>query len=224
MKLVFQGQKKGDYHAEMNSETFIEWFVRLCQALSGPSTIVMDNASYHNKRTQDSIAPTSATRKDDMIQWLSAKNVMFDSTVTKPELYEIIKQHKPKPIYCTDVIANQWGHDVLRTPVRQCELNPIELVWAKVKTCVASKNSTFKLKDVKKLVNESLDGVLPEEWQKCVEHVKTIEDEYRRTMHIMEDIDPVIINLDDSFSDNEDPVEEPVEYVEIESEEESETV
>ena len=37
-------------------------------------------------------------------------------------------------------------------------------------------------------------------------------------------IDPVIINLDDSYSYNEEPVEEPVEYVEIESEEESQTI
>ena len=40
-------------------------------------------------------------------------------------------------------------------------------------------------------------------------------------MHIIHHIDPVIINLDDSFSCNEYPVEESVEYVQIESEEES---
>ena len=34
-------------------------------------------------------------------------------------------------------------------------------------------------------------------------------------------IDPVIINLDDSYSYNEEPVKEPVEYVKIENEEES---
>ena len=37
----------------------------------------------------------------------------------------------------------------------------------------------------------------------------------------MDRIDPVFINLDDSYSYNEEPVEEPVEYVQIESEEES---
>ena len=34
-------------------------------------------------------------------------------------------------------------------------------------------------------------------------------------------IDPVIINLDDKYSHNKEPVEEPVEYIEIECEEES---
>ena len=205
MKLVFLGQKKGDYHDEMNSQRFLEWFEELCHALPGPSTIVMDNASYHNKRTDDSIAPTSSTRKVDMMKWLTEKNIAFDVTFTKPELYEIIKRHKPKPVYQTDVMANTWGHEVLRTPVRQCELNPIELIWAKVKTCVASRNATFKLSDVKVLVHESLDNVQPEDWKKCVEHVIKIEEKYRISMNIMEEIDPVIIRLgDDSDSDVSD--------------------
>jgi hypothetical protein len=40
---------------------------------------------------------------------------------------------------------------VLRTPVRHCELNPIELIWAQVKGFVAKNNTTFRLKDVKEL-------------------------------------------------------------------------
>ena len=43
-------------------------------------------------------------------------------------------------------------------------------------------------------------------------------------MHIMDNIDPVIIDLDDSNSNNEEPVEGPVKYVEIECEEESKTI
>jgi hypothetical protein len=43
------------------------------------------------------------------------------------------------------------GHEVLRTPVRHCELNPIELIWAQVKGFEAKHNTTFRLKDVKEL-------------------------------------------------------------------------
>jgi transposase len=41
--------------------------------------------------------------------------------------------------------------DLLRTPVRHCELNPIELIWAQVKGFVAKNNITFRLKDVTKI-------------------------------------------------------------------------
>ena len=45
-----------------------------------------------------------------------------------------IKQKKTPVIYKTDKVDNLHGHEVLRTPVRQCELNPIELIlvsWLK---------------------------------------------------------------------------------------------
>ena len=71
---------KADYHYEMNSQRFLEWFEELCHALPGPSNIVIDNASYHNKRTDESIAPTSSTREVDMMKWLSEKNIASDVT------------------------------------------------------------------------------------------------------------------------------------------------
>ena len=60
-----------------------------------------------------------------------------------------IEQKKTPVVYKTDKIANLHGHEVLRTLVRHCELNPIELIWAQVKDFVAKNNTTFRLKDVK---------------------------------------------------------------------------
>jgi hypothetical protein len=61
------------------------------------------------------------------------------------------KQKKTPVVYKTDKIANLHGHEVLRTLVRHCELNPIELIWAQVKGFLAKNNTTFRLKDVKEL-------------------------------------------------------------------------
>ena len=47
--------------------------------------------------------------------------------------------------YKTDTIANLHGHEVLRTTVRHCELNPIELIWTQVKGFVAKNPTTFRL-------------------------------------------------------------------------------
>jgi hypothetical protein len=46
-----------------------------------------------------------------------------------------------------NLIANLHGHEVLRSPVCHCELNPIELIWAQVNGFVAENNITFRLKD-----------------------------------------------------------------------------
>ncbi|XP_011554813.3 uncharacterized protein LOC105386028 [Plutella xylostella] len=45
--LVFESKKDGDYHKEMNSDTFENWFKGMIEKLPENSVIVMDNASYH---------------------------------------------------------------------------------------------------------------------------------------------------------------------------------
>ena len=57
--LVFLVKSKdGDYHQEMNSVVFLEWFEnQLMPALKNPSLVVLDNASYHNVKTEDTVCP-----------------------------------------------------------------------------------------------------------------------------------------------------------------------
>jgi hypothetical protein len=56
--LVFLAKSKDDdHHQEMNSVVFLEWFEsQLMPALKNPSLIVLDNASYHNVKTEDTKA------------------------------------------------------------------------------------------------------------------------------------------------------------------------
>ena len=74
---------------------------------------------------------------------LFSKTILHNTTflflLLIPKKYYIkkIKQKKTPVVYKTDTIDNLHGHEVLRTPVRHCELNPIELIWAQVKGFVA---------------------------------------------------------------------------------------
>ena len=132
-----------------------------------------------------------------MQAWLRSRDIEFSPLMTKVELYEIIKRNRPPIRYQIDEIAEENGHFVLRTPVRHCELNPIELIWTQIKQYVAYHNNTFNLKDVKKLVNEAFDTITASNWSKCVKHTMEIENK----MWLFEgfqDIDPVIINLNTS--------------------------
>ena len=54
------------------------------------------------------------------------------------------------------------------------------------------------MKDVQKLVEESMESITSNDWARCVDHVIGIEKHYKKSMHIMEHIEPVIINLDES--------------------------
>ena len=68
----------------------------------------------------------------------------------------------------------------MRIPVGYSELNAIELIWAKVKTEIAKKNTTFKIKDVQQLVNEALENVPPDYWKKVIAHTIKVEGSFRK--------------------------------------------
>jgi hypothetical protein len=107
----------GDYHQEMNSVVFLGWFEnQLMPALKNPSLVVLDNATYHNVKTEDTVCTNFSQKKAVLQNYLTQHSIPFSATDTKKVLYEKIKQKKTPVVY-TDKIANLHGHEVLRTPV-----------------------------------------------------------------------------------------------------------
>ena len=66
----------------------------------------------------------------------------------------------------------------MRLPLYHPQLNQIEFVWAEVKRLVALKNTTFKIKDIENSTRAVISSITKEFWNKCEDHVKTIEDNY----------------------------------------------
>ena len=89
-------------------------------ALKSPSVIVLDNAS----KPGETVVPNFNKRKAVLQDYLSKHNIPFQPIETKKQLYEKIKFKKPLSVFKTDKISNLHGHEVLRTPVRHCELKP----------------------------------------------------------------------------------------------------
>lgn len=106
------------------------------------------------------------------------KNVSFDNTYLKPELLQLVRQTKKTKIYQIDKIIAERGHTSLRFPPYHSHLNPIELVWAKVKGHVAALNTTFKMCDAKVLTHEALSKIDIEYWKKCEDHVIREAEQY----------------------------------------------
>lgn len=109
--LTFMAKSKsGDYHDEMNGDNFKKWFTnQLLPNMPANSILAIDNAPYHSMQSEK--APTTATKKGDMITWLQNKNIPFTQDMLKAELYEIIKRHKPREKKSEiDRIAQEYGH------------------------------------------------------------------------------------------------------------------
>jgi hypothetical protein len=79
--LVFLAKAKdGDYHQEMNGPTFLSWFEnQLIPALKSPSVIVLDKASYHNSKTEETVVPNFNQRKAILQDYLSKHKHSFSA-------------------------------------------------------------------------------------------------------------------------------------------------
>lgn len=76
-----------------------------------------------------------------------------------------------------DELAKENNKIVLRLLPCRCELNPIELAWSSVKHHVKMNNTTYKLPDLKILLNESVEQVTLKMWKNFISHVIKEEDE-----------------------------------------------
>ncbi|XP_074027309.1 uncharacterized protein [Leptinotarsa decemlineata] len=62
----FESKKTGDYHEEMNSGSFEQWFSKVLPHLEDNAVIVMDNAPYHLRRLQNFPSPASTPLRVNM--------------------------------------------------------------------------------------------------------------------------------------------------------------
>lgn len=207
-KMVFQSNIGNtiDYHNEMNSKFFKQWFIQLLHNLEEPSIIVMDNAPYHSALKGD--YPKSNWRKANIQEWLTEKNIKFNPLATLPELRQKVRNLIPQKKKELDEIALKKGHQVIRLPPYHYQYNPIELIWTQVKNKVAKTNNSFKMVEIERLTNEALDTVTINDWKKSVRHAEDIqnEDNKKEIMRdrILEPIVSTILSDDSDWSDNEE--------------------
>ncbi|KAF0301818.1 hypothetical protein FJT64_025953 [Amphibalanus amphitrite] len=184
----------------MNSEVFETWFRKLLKSIPENCCVVMDNASYHSRVACKT--PSSSWRKAHIQEWLAQNGIAFDPNLRKPELLELVRPLRKKKLFFLDRLAAEEGHQVVRLPAYHCDLNPIELVWSQLKGFVRSRNTTGRVDDIERLLQEGIQAVTAEDWAKCCRHVIVLEKKYWENDGIMEEIEPVVVSLrSDSSSD-----------------------
>lgn len=202
---VFEAKKEsGDYHSEMDAHNYEKWYEKIVEKIPHGAVIVMDNAPYHSRQTE--LVPNMSWRKEAIQTWLRNKSIRFENNEIKAQLLAKIQKEKYKKYYI-DEISKSKGITVLRLPPYHCELNPIELIWAQVKSYVGRNNKYFKMTDVKNLLTESLARIGKEQWGKCVAHVIKVEGEMKKLDGLIDNTtdritEPFVINVDDTDSES----------------------
>lgn len=202
--LIFEANRTSDYHDEMTGTVFNEWFRSILPELDANSVVVLDNASYHSLKVEK--IPNSNTKKDDIKAWLNDKKIPYQSSCLKKDLLQKVSEASHfYDDYVVDALARDSGRTVVRLPPYHCELNPIELVWANMKSYVARHNREFKMTATKQLLIDAIANITPEFWNKCVNHViEKVEPTMMHSDNITErTVAPMIIHLDEE-SDSDD--------------------
>ena len=180
--LVFQAKTcTGDYHGQMNHDNFSKWFKnQLIPNIPKNSLIIMDNAKYHNVLADDTF-PTTSSRKHELITWLTNNHpdneLLKKSNVLKSELYELCKKLAPPPIFFLDNVAEENGHNILRTPQYHCELQPIEGCWAVAKN-YCRRHCDFSMAGLRENLKVGFTKVTKTTCRKLIKEVLQKEDQY----------------------------------------------
>lgn len=199
--LVFKsGNKTGDYHGEMNADNFEKWLKNdLLPKLEEPSMIVLDNASYHSRQVNK--APTTSSRKDEMISWLNENNVQVSLQATKAELLNLIKTLAGNKTFAVDQIIAEAGHEVLRLPPYHCQFNAIEMVWSQAKRYYDTHIN--KIKDPLETWNKALQNISPEQWSNYIRHTHNVIVSAWEKLKVTRTVHPLVIDIENSSSSSE---------------------
>lgn len=200
-ELIFQAKNDGDYHNQMTATVFENWLRnQLLPNIPPNSVIVMENHSVQVEKR-----PNSSWLKADVKAWLIKQGAQPREELLKGQLLELAKKYgSDRKKYVVDEIAADAGHRVVRFPPYHCQYNPIELIWAQVKTYIAQKNY-FKMANLKPLVKEALSRVTPENWENAVKHAKNLQEEYAKLdIAVDKVVDSFVINISEETSDEED--------------------
>lgn len=203
--LVYKANStSGDYHDNMNLENYKKWLAtKLLPNLPENAVIVVDNASYHNALSEK--VPNSNSNMHAMRTWLAEKNIPFEETMKKIELYDLILQNKDRfKRYVIDELIRSKGFEILRLPPYHPELNPIEKIWGILKNYVANKNVEQNLSSIMALINERLEMIDQTIWANTCRHIEDIEKQYSQFFDMDNEF---IIYVNDSDSDESDSIE-----------------
>ena len=98
----------------MNAENYEKYFEKVCSLLKPNSLIVIDNASYHSRNSED--YPVSKWRKAQFQKWLSENNISFSPDALRSELWILCKRHRVENTSKTvEEIAKKYSHIVTVT-------------------------------------------------------------------------------------------------------------
>ena len=127
-----------DYHKVFNSTNYVNWFkTKLLPNLMEPSLIILDNSRYHRCKPP-STPNANKMKKSEILKMLNDIGISFESGISVTEARLLLRKWQKEHILPEIVqLAAEEGHKVIFTPPHHSDLQPIESLWARIKSAIA---------------------------------------------------------------------------------------
>ncbi|CAF4194494.1 unnamed protein product [Rotaria sordida] len=197
----------------MDSTHFLSWLDSTCATLrdeiseKGRTAICLDNATWHNTLTKESIIPKRSSTKGEIQKWLQDRKIHFPEKFVKAQLLQLVCANCPRKEYMSDRIAKKYAVEIIRLPKLHCSLDPIELSWNNLKQFVRDQNTTFRQDDVKQLIEQFMVAMDDKLATSYFHHVYKVEEMYKTADEIMEEEIEPHMQSDSEETDSEDDEE-----------------
>lgn len=159
-----------------NASGFLNWLSKdivenvkdPCVFVLGPSCIFRDETNI----------PQQTDSKVKIIAWLRNQNIIFDETLYKTELYDLILQHckdYPAETFYTinDYLKSRMNQDVLHIPNGNSDLDPYDYLWFQIKLRMIASNETASFN-----INRQFCSLPKEIWCEQFQRIQAIENSY----------------------------------------------
>jgi transposase len=210
--VVKTGKTTKDYHGMFVHEYIVVWMEILFDVLDAKGfrecIIVLDNAKYHKVLPEH--VPRKKDSKQKLVQACEQYNLPVHARDTKAILWDKLQLYIRLNVVPVIVeMARERGHDVIYTPPRFSDLQPIEYVWAMVKGIAGRQyTSETTFAQVLQRLEDAFEQVSPQFVRNCIK--RTNQDLYELLSHVEEDQDDADgdseQSSDSSSSDTDDEV------------------
>jgi transposase len=211
-KLSAKGFEPEDYHDTLNGEKFLEWINnRLIPAFQArypgkKMVLILDNAKYHHARGEDWVNANTMNKVElgTFLRRVQVPSINVGGHKFKADKYtadwkkrgkggptveqlkEVVRDYiKSHPAINTTLVHQamaQHKYELLYTPAYESWLQPIELVWARVKHQVATQAGRGrKWQETQEQTKVALKNIDEGLCTRIIKHTHTFMDEWLLT-------------------------------------------
>ncbi|XP_045496814.1 uncharacterized protein LOC123695126 [Colias croceus] len=158
------GYVSGLFCSSASDDGFQKWLIEIAIPKLQPKSVIVMDRSCYQKLFEQTI--TRFDSRQEMIEWLQDKQVPYDSSMRKAELYDLIRNTTGIKKYTnTYHLVRAFGHDILCLPSIHLKLSLADTTWTMLKNVVWPSDRSL-IGIINNCVLSNISSIPKSEWER----------------------------------------------------------